>query len=317
MQAHFPKIKLASGISALKKDLPAIVLSNKVNDKKHVSWLHNQWIMGSAVALFMLAIVLISIISSYHNQSISVQAMLVSELPSQQLQLAKNAQRITQGYASTFSELQGFRSEINEILNALVEGGLYHGKTVASVTDQSVMATLETYQRDWRQIEEKINWLLVHQDTLLKLGNSAKVIETIYSQLTRRIDETVQRMHEIGNLSQEIRIMETIRTHARNTTRNLQVVFMNDLLPAEITVQLNQDQAQIAAVTQMVSQGSQGLGSISDKDETIQDLLSHIYSLLKKFDQHISLIQKEITVATTAQVTAQQISNKSETDLDR
>lgn len=317
MQAHFPKIKLASGISALKKDLPTIVLSNKVNDKKHVSWLHNQWVIGSGVALFILAIVLISSISSYHNQRISVQAMLVSELPSQQLQLAKNAQRITQGYASTatFSELQGFRSEINEVLNALGEGGLYHGKTVASVTDQSAMATLETYQRDWRQIEEKINWLLVHQDTLLKLGNSAKVIETIYSQLTRRIDETVQRMHEIGNLSQEIRIMETIRTHARNTTRNLQVVFMNDLLPAEITAQLNQDQAQIAAVTQMVSQGSQGLGVISDKDETIQDLLSHIYSLLKKFDQHISLVQKEITVATTAQVTAQQISNKSETAL--
>ena len=83
MQAHFPKIKLASGISALKKDLPAIVLSNKVNDKKHVSWLHNQWIMGSAVALFMLAIVLISIISSYHNQSISVQALLDSKLPTQ------------------------------------------------------------------------------------------------------------------------------------------------------------------------------------------------------------------------------------------
>ena len=62
----------------------------------------------------------------------------------------------------------------------------------------------------------------------------------------------------------------------------------------------------------LILEGSQGLGAISDKDEMIQDLLSHIYSLLRKFDQHINLVQKEITPAMTVQSTIQRISNKSD-----
>lgn len=317
MQTHFPKVKLASGISALKKDFPAIVLSPKMVSKKKDSWFRNQWVMVFLVVFFMMGIVIVSVINSQYNQRTSVQANIISELPAQQLQLIRNTQKITQGYASaaTFSELQALRSQINESLHILIEGGTYHGKTVASMTDQSAMTTLEAYQRDWRQIEEKINFLLIHQDALIKLGTSVKAIETIYNQLTRRIDETIQRMLEIGNLSQEVRTMETIRMHTRNATRNMQIVFMGDLLLVEMTTQLNQDQAQIASVTQIVSQGSQGLGAISDKDETIQDLLSHVYSLLKKFHHHIGLIQKETATATTVHITAQHISSKGDTGL--
>ena len=65
--------------------------------------------------------------------------------------------------------------------------------------------------------------VLNYQDTMIKLNNSIKIIETLYSQLTRRIDETLYRMLEIGNLSHEMRIMETIRARTRNATQNIQV----------------------------------------------------------------------------------------------
>lgn len=268
--------------------------------------------MGLWVVFLILCIITVSIISKYYNQRIFTQALLVSDLPILHLQLAKSIQKTSQIHSTTFTDLQSYQSEINASLNILSEGGSYQGKTVAAVIDPGTLAALEVYRRDWRQIEEQINLVLNYQNTMIKLNNSIKIIETIYSQLTRRIDEASYRMLEIGNLSYEMRIMETIRTHTRNATQNIQVVFLSELSPAEITAQLNQDRAQIAAVIQTVSQGSQGLGAISDKDEIIQDLLSHIYSLLRKFDQHINLVQKEITPAMTVQSTIQRIGNKSD-----
>lgn len=312
MDEHFSKLKLATGISALRTNLPIIVLSPKADSRKNVTFLNRQWAMGLWVVFLILCIVTVSIISKYYNQRVFTQALLVSDLPILHLQLAKSIQKAPQVHSTTFTDLQSYQNEINTLLNILSEGGNYQGETVAAVIDPGTLAALEVYRRDWRQIEERINLVLNYQDTMIKLNNSIKIIETLYSQLTRRIDETLYRMLEIGNLSHEMRIMETIRARTRNATQNIQVVFLSELSPAEITAQLNQDQAQIATVIQTVSQGSQGLGAISDKDEMIQDLLSHIYSLLRKFDQHINLVQKEITPAMTVQSTIQRISNKSD-----
>ncbi|MEK7844744.1 MAG: methyl-accepting chemotaxis protein, partial [Pseudomonadota bacterium] len=97
---------------------------------------------------------------------------------------------------------------------------------------------------------------------------------------------------------------------------------MNTILPnefpiAEITEQLAQDHAQISAVAQALNQGHNGPGLIANKDEVIQDLLSHIHSLLRKFDDHIRVIQKEASVAMTTKFAAHDIANKSEAMLDR
>ncbi len=312
MDEHFSKSKLVTGISALRTNLPITVLPPKAGSRKNIIFLNKQRSIGLWVVFLILCIVIVSITSKYHNQRIFTQALLVSDLPTLHLQLAKSIQKTPQAHSSAFTDLQTYRNKINSLLNILSEGGNYQGEAVAAAIDPGTLAALEVYRRDWWQIEEQINLVLNYQDTMIKLNNSTKIIETLYSQLTRRIDETLYRMLEIGNLSHEMRIMETIRTRTRNATQNIQVVFLSELSHAEITAQFNQDQAQITAIIQTVSQGSQGLGAISDKDEIIQDLLSHIYSLLRKFDQHINLVQKEITTAMTVQSAIQKINNKSD-----
>ncbi|GKS68325.1 twitching motility protein PilJ [Nitrosomonas sp. PY1] len=313
MDEHFSKSKLATGISALRANLPIIVLSPKAGSgKNNVTFLNKQRTMGFWIVFLILCIVTVSIISKYHNQRAFTQTLLISDLPILHLQLAKNIQKTPQAHSITFTHLLDYKNKINTLINIMSEGGNYQGETVVAVTDPATLATLEVYRRDWQQIDEQINLLLNYQDAIIKLNSSIKTIETLYSQLTRRIDETLYRMLEIGNLPHEMRIMETIRARARNATQNIQVIFLNELSFAEIAAQLNQDQAQITAITQTISQGSQGLGAISDKDEMIQDLLSHIYSLLRKFDQHINLVQKEIAAAMTVQSTIQKISSKSD-----
>lgn len=91
-------------------------------------------------------------------------------------------------------------------------------------------------------------------------------------------------------------MMETIRMDARNVTRSTKAIFPKELPLTAITIQL----AQISAITQTLSKGSDGLGSASDKDETIQDPLSHTHALLLKFDDPMHVIRQEIPLVMTA-----------------
>ena len=81
MDEHFSKLKLATGISALRTNLPIIVLSPKADSRKNVTFLNRQWAMGLWVVFLILCIVTVSIISKYYNQRVFTQALLVSDLP--------------------------------------------------------------------------------------------------------------------------------------------------------------------------------------------------------------------------------------------
>ena len=154
--------------------------------------------------------------------------------------------------------------------------------------------------------------ILNHQDSLIKLGNNIRAISITQSQLIKFIDELIHHMQQIGNLSHEIRGMEALKSHVRNITRNVNTILPNEFLMAEIAKQLAQDYAQIAAITQNLIQGNNALISVANKNETIQDLLSHVHALLRKFDDHMNMIQKEISAVLPSKLAIHEIANKNE-----
>ena len=96
---------------------------------------------------------------------------------------------------------------------------------ITPISDHSLSLSLETYHKNWQLEAKKIDLILSHKESLIKLTNSMRAISITHSQLARRIDELVNRMLEIGNLSHEIRTMEAIRMHARNVARNIKTIF--------------------------------------------------------------------------------------------
>jgi len=316
MEDNFSKFGLTTRMVAIGKKLPVITLPAKRSIPKNISILNNSWIMGGILMFFTVLLLITLTISVKQARNHTVQPELVAQLQMQHLRLSKAAQHAHLGNADAFTHMQDSQYQLNQYITLLSQGGIYrHDKTVP-VADHSLSLSLDAYHQYWQHEDKKIDLILNHKESLIKLNSSIKAIHITHSQLARRIEELIVRMVEIGNLSQEIRTMESIKMHARTVAKNIKTILPNEFSITEITAQLAQDHAQISAITQMLSQGNNGLGAASNKDETIQDLLSHVYSLLRKFEDHLRVIQQEIPVAFTVQLAMDEVANNSEAMLD-
>lgn len=318
MEDDFPKFRLAAGTAAVQANLPVIaVMPPKKNVSRHPSILNNSRTLGIVLILLLLLLLTMFAISAQQTRHNTTRLELVSRIQIHHLQLSKAAQQALMGNATAFTQLQDSQRQLNHYITLLSQGGLYRNDATSLISDHPVSVNLDTYHKNWQLEEKKINLILSHKESLVKLGNHIREVSLTHSQLTRLTEALISRMVEIGNLSHEMRTVETLRTYARNITKSVNTILPNEFPIAEITEQLAQDHAQISAVAQALNQGHNGPGFIANKDEVIQDLLSHIHSLLRKFDDHIRVIQKEASVAMTTKFAAHDIANKSEAMLDR
>lgn len=300
MENDFSKVELTTSLIAIGKKLPVISLPAKKNILKKTSLLNHSWILGGIVMFFTVLLLSTLIFSVQQARNNTLQPDLVSQLQLQHLRLSNAAQQIITGNISAFTPLQASQNQLNQYITLLIQGGLYHGKTISAVDDVSSQS-LDVYLRNWQIEEGNIHLILSQQESLLQLISSIKAIHIAHSQLNRRSDELISRMAQIGNLSHETRTVEVIKMHARNVARNVKTLLPIELPLVEVTAQLTQDHAHIAAIKHALSQGDNGLGAASSRDEVIQDLVSHVYALIRKFDDHLHVIQKEISAAAMVQ----------------
>ena len=298
MEDNFSKFGLPTGLVALGKKLPVLAAPAKKNIPKDAVLVNNSWVLGGVVMFFTVLLLMTLTISVRQARQNAIQPELAAQLQIQHAHIANALQQALFGEAAAFTRLRDSRQQFNHDISLLLQGGSYRGTTVA-VADDSLAPGLHTYFRNWQLEDQRIDLILNQQEPLIRLNNSIKAVNNAHSQLARRIDELINRMTEAGNLSQEIRTVETIKIHARTVAKNVKTLLPLESPLAEIAAQLAQDHAQVAAMIQTLSQGNHGLGAISSKHEVIQDLLSHVYAQLRKFDEHLHIIRKEIPVALT------------------
>ncbi len=312
MEDNFSKFRLITGIARVEKNLPVIVFPTKKNVSEHVVVLNNSWILGSILMLFMLLLMTTVIISEQQARLNSAQSELVVRLQAQHLHLSKAAQQALMGSAGAFTQLRDNQRQLNHYITLLTQGGLYRDYKLSPISGYDSSLSLDAYHSHWQFEEKQINLILSHQESLMQLGTNIRAISVTHSQLTRFIEELIGHMLDIGNLSHEMRSLEAIKMHARNITKSANTILLNEFPAAEIIRQLAQDHTQILAITQSLIQGNNGLTLASSKNETIQDSLSHVHALLRKFDDHTNVIQKEISAAMTGKSATHAIVNKSE-----
>lgn len=312
MEDDFSKFRLITGIATVEKSLPVIVLPEKKNVSEQPVAISKNWILGIVLVILMLLLMATLAISEQQTRHHAAHSELISRMQMHHLHLSRVAQQALMGNASAFTQLQDSQRQLNQYIDLLSQGGGYRNLKIAPLSDLALSLSLDAYHSHWQHEQKQINVILNHQDSLIKLGNNIRAISITQSQLIKFIDELIHHMQQIGNLSHEIRGMEVLKSHVRNITRNVNTILPNEFLMAEIAKQLAQDHAQIAAITQNLIQGNNALISVANKNETIQDLLSHVHALLRKFDDHMNVIQKEIAAVLPSKLAIHEIANKNE-----
>lgn len=316
MENNFSKFGLTTGLVAISKKLPAITIPTKKYIPKQLSSLNHYWMAGGAVVILTVLLIITLIAGLQQARHSGAQPELVSQLKVQHLQLVKTAQQALTGNDSAFSQLQDQQQQFNQVVNLLIAGGVSRNGNVIAAADDPLSPGLDAFLKSWQQDDQRIQAILNRKESLLKLHHSTKAIQITNSQLRRRTEEIISRLLQIGNMPQEIRAIEAIRMHARDVARNVKAMLPAELAVTELSTQLNRDQAQISALMQVLSLGANGLGAASSKDEAIQDLLSHLYASLRKFDDHLRIIQQEIPAAVSIQSAIGEISSHSDSMLD-
>ncbi|MBX3617705.1 methyl-accepting chemotaxis protein [Nitrosomonas sp.] len=317
MENNFSKFGLATGLVAIGKKLPAITLPTKKNAPKSLLSLNHYWLLGGIVVILTVSLLILLIIGLQQARHAAAQPELVSQLKIQHLQLVKAVHQVQTGSATAFSQLQNHQQQLNQSVTLLIAGGVDRNGTDIPAANDPLSHSLEAFQKSWQQDDQRIQLILKQQESLLRLHNSIRAVHITYRQLRRRSEEITSRMLQIGNLPQEVRAIEAIKMHVRDVATNVKAIMPVELTLTEISRQLARDQAQISALMQVLSQGSNGLGTVSGKDETIQDLLSHLYASLRKLDDHLRIIQQDIPIAVTVQSAIDEIADHSNTMLDK
>ncbi|MCE7915058.1 MAG: methyl-accepting chemotaxis protein [Nitrosomonas sp. PRO4] len=313
METHSNKLELTTGIATIRTNLPVITLSEKRNVRERIAFIHNGWILGIILAGFLLLLFITLASSVYHTQHSAAQSRIISQLHIQQAQLPLTIEHVLSGDSIALGQLHEYQYHVNQHVALLVQGGMFRQKKISALPDTPA---LNAYNQKWRTEAKKLGLILSHKATLTRLASNMRVISVTHSQLNKRLEELTNRMIEMGNLSNEIKTIETIKIHAGNIAKNAKTFFPGDLALADIQAQLIEDRAQISSILQILSQGSNGLAKASDKDETIQDLLSHLYALMRKFDDQFNGIEQEIVTAMAIQSTAHQLIDNNEALVD-
>ena len=315
MEKDFSKFELTSGLISAGKKLPVATPSVKKNLLPKTSVFNNSVLLGIAVLFFVVLLLAALVWSVHHARHRATQPELLAQLQMHHARLTNAAQQIMRGDGEAFTSLQDHDHLINQEVTLLLQGGTYRNGLTVPAANRALLSSLEEYHGKLRQQEKKIHLILSQQQSLVLLNNSIKGIAVTQNQLNRRTEELIGYMAQSGNLAQEMRAVEVIKLHARAIAKNIRSMLPLDTPLAEITQQLIQDQVQISAMTQTLRQGYSGLGAASGKDETIQDLLSHIYALVEKFDHHLHTVQKEIPVLFALQPIIEDIIDSNETAL--
>ena len=315
MEKDFSKLELSSGLISVEKKLPVATSSFKKNILPKTSVFNNSVLLGIAVLLFVVLLLAALVWSVHHARHRAAQPELLAQLQMHHARLTNAAQQIMRGDAEAFTLLQDHDRLINREVTLLLQGGIYRNGLTVPAANRALLSSLDEYHDKLRQQEKKTRLILSQQQSLVLLNNSIKGIAVTQNQLNRRTEELIGYMAQSGNLAQEMRAVEVIKLHARAIAKNIRSMLPLDTPLAEITQQLIQDQAQISAMTQTLRQGYSGLGAASGKDETIQDLLSHIYALVEKLDHHLHTVQKEIPVLFALQPIIEDVIDSNETAL--
>ncbi len=314
MEEHFSKLKLTTGIATIRTNFPVITLPEKKNASKRIPFINNSWILGSVVAVFILFLLITLVINVHFTKHNTTQSAIMSQLYIHHVRLPQTMEQVLSGNATAFTQLHEHHYQLNQYTTLLIQGGIFRHEKITSMDDHPI---LDEYYQQWRIDAKKLGLVLSHKDSLITLANSMRIIGVTHNQLTRRIEELINRMIEVGNLSNEIKTIESIKIHARNVARNIKSIFPNDLMASDVTAQLAQDHAQISTFMHILSQGSNGLGNASDRDETIQDLISHVYALMRKFEDHLNNVENNVASAMAIQSIAHQIIDSNAAMIDR
>ena len=308
MAGNFSKFELTTGLVALGKKLPAIAAPAQKNASKGIALLGNSWVLGGLVMFFFALLLLTAVIGAQQARRGAIYPQLSAQLQIHHERVTNAAQPALLGDAAAFAQLQDSRNQLDHVLTLLLQGGAYRDMPVAAA-DEGSLPSVYAYAKHWQLEDNKIGLILNQQESLVRLNSSIRAIQIAHSQLARRIEELAAHLANAGNLAQEVRTVEAIKLHARSIAKNVKTLLPIELPMAEISAQLSQDQAQIAAMMQTLGQGHHGLGAVSSKNEAIQDLLSHVYAQLRKFDDHLQIIRKEMPAAAAAESAAADIVN--------
>lgn len=310
MAGNFSKFELTTDFVALGKKLPVIAAPVKKNPTRSIFLLSSSWVLGGLVLFFSALLLLTAVISAQQARHDAIYPELSAQLQIHHERIASAARPALLGDATAFSQLQDSRNQFNHVITLLLQGGSYRDMTVPAA-DEGLLSSVQAYAKHWQLEDDKIGLILNQQESLMRLSGSIRAIHIAHSKLARRIDELTGRLTDAGNLAQEVRSVEAIKLHARSIAKNVKTLLPIELPMAEITAQLSQDHAQISTIMQTLGQGHHGLGAAASKNEAIQDLLSHVYAQLRKFDDHLQIIRKEMPVAAAVESAVAEIMKNS------
>lgn len=315
MEEHFSKLELSTGVATVRTNLPVITLPQKTTISQPASMSTNPWISGGILAVLAILLLLTLLFSARQAKDHLIEANVLAQLHIHHAQLPYTVEQALSGNTAAFARLQEQHYQLNQYALQLAQrqSESFSQDNIIPIVDQPV---LDSYFQQWRTETQNLGLIQSHKETLSSLASHMRGAESIHHQLIRRSEALISRMMERGNLSNQIKTIEAIKQQIDSVARNIQSSFPNDLAPSAITAQIARERTHVLGILQILSQGSNGLGNASDKDEIIQDLLSHIYALMRKFDDHLNDIEKEIAAAMAIQSVVHEVIDHSETMID-
>tara|TARA_R110002073_G_scaffold210533_4_gene371002 strand:+ start:2002 stop:4104 length:2103 start_codon:yes stop_codon:yes gene_type:complete len=310
MTGIFSKLKQMPSSAPKKENVPTSTRSKPTAE--HASFSKKTWLFGILLALLLLLLLVAMAISLRQTRNNTAHLEIVARIQMHSQRLTKASQQTILGHEAAFAQLQDSKNQLNHFIILLTQGGLYRGNNISAFSNGPPTVHFETYIKQWRLEEKKINLILASQESLVNLGHVVRKINTANGQLLILIDQMIKQLEQIGDLSNEIVAIEAMKVLIQSVTKSVNTVLPSQFPISEVKGQLAQDRNRFSAIIQVLNQGSTELSLPSIKDKIALERLSQIQRLFRGVDNNIGIVQKEIANVITIKFATNEIFKNSE-----
>jgi len=220
--------------------------------------------------------------------------------------IAKAGQQVLTGSAAAVQELRETRTDFEQLVNALSNGG-EAGRLSVPATSGPPEVPLGTIRDIWKSASANSAAVLEHQGRLGQIADAVKVINQKNPELLDMAEQVVALKLQTSPAPREISLSGQLVMLTQRIAKNANTLIASDLVDPENSFLLQRDGQTFATVTSTLINGSEQQRIAPTRDAETLEKLRELQANYKDFLQAINTIMGNLQGLVSAKVSARSL----------
>jgi twitching motility protein PilJ len=226
--------------------------------------------------------------------------------------LARGSAIASQGQAAAFSAVKDSRERFGANLEAFLNGGDVHGRSLAVVQDPRIVELLNSIKTRWTKVDLAAGRLLDNEKSLTTLAKGLDGINQGNTAILELAQQAAQQVGQGGGTLRDLEFANQLSVLSQRIAKNANALASSDEVDPEVAFLLGKDTGTFRDILTGLLKGSEPLRLVSVRNEEARSTLNELQKRFTAYESGVNAILTNMQRLTIAKQSAKSIDNESE-----